>query len=212
MRIYWLYATSVICGFCLMALEIVGPRYLAPRFGTSVDVWAAIITVFILSLSVGYWLGGRIADHSRSNRPLAFIILSAAACFLVLPAIATPVVQAFGPTIAAARWGSLVGALALFLIPSVLLGCITPMLVKLVFVGAAKVGRTTGTLYAISSVGNVLGILVTNYFLLELATLNANTWAMGLVLAALGTAHLLLPLSGSSEQSVEAQVLSAGVA
>ena len=80
MRLIALYATSIIAGFCMMALEIMGGRVLQPVFGSSIDVWAAVISVFILSLSIGYVIGGRIADHAKTNAPLGWMILAAGAC------------------------------------------------------------------------------------------------------------------------------------
>ena len=68
------------------------------------------------------------------------------------------------------------------------------MLVKLVFVDADKVGTTTGTLYAVGSVGNVLGILVATYVLLAFFPLNASMIGMGIVLCLLGVAHLMIPI------------------
>ena len=61
-----------------MALELLGGRILSPTYGSSIHVWAAVISVFILSLSIGYWLGGRLADRAESNRVLAWIIIIAA--------------------------------------------------------------------------------------------------------------------------------------
>ena len=138
MRVYSLYLTSVVCGFCMMALEIMGGRYLYPRFGSSIDVWAAIISVFILSLSIGYWLGGRIADRANTNLPLAWVIVAAGACYLILPTVARPFIEALPESIYTARWGSLVAGTILFLPPSLLLGCVSPMLVKLVFIDEAQ--------------------------------------------------------------------------
>lgn len=192
MRLASLYLTSIICGFCMMALEILGGRLLQPVFGSSIDVWAAIISVFILSLSIGYVLGGRIADWSRSNVPLAIVILVAGAFYCLMTWYGLAFTHSLGEGVQTARWGVLVGALGLFLPPSLLLGSVSPMLVKLVFTNAAHVGRTTGTLYAIGSLGNVLGILVTDYVLLEQFELTTNLLAMGVVLAVLGTLHLFL--------------------
>lgn len=194
MRLAAIYLTSILCGFCLMALEILGGRLLYPSFGSSVDVWAAIITVFILSLSIGYVVGGRIADRSKDNIPLAWIILGSGCLYLTLPTYALRVSEALGSAMGGARFGVLVGGLALFLLPSLLLGMVSPILVKLAFVSAERVGRTTGTLYAIGSIGNVLGILVTDYVLLEFVPLNATLIGMGGVLAVLGLAHLVLRL------------------
>ncbi|MCS6971068.1 MAG: fused MFS/spermidine synthase [Planctomycetota bacterium] len=190
MRLAVLYATSIVCGFCLMALEILGARFLYPSFGSSIDVWAAIITVFILSLSIGYVIGGRLADRSTDNQPLGWVILAAGALYLTLPIYALSVAESFGDLLGQYRFGVLVAGLVLFLVPSLLLGMVSPMLVKLAFVSAERVGRTTGTLYAVGSIGNVLGILVTDYVLLEFVPLNANLLWMGAVLAVVGCLHV----------------------
>lgn len=193
-RLTALYATSITCGFCLMALEILGARFLYPSFGSSIDVWAAIITVFILSLSVGYMVGGRLADRSHDNRPLGWVILAAGVLYLTLPIYALAVAESLGDALGQYRFGVLLAGLALFLVPSLLLGMVSPMLIKLAFVGAERVGRTTGTLYAVGSIGNVLGILVTDYVLLEFVPLNANLLWMGAVLALTGCLHVALRL------------------
>lgn len=195
MRTYALYLTSITTGFCMMSLELLGGRILAPDFGSGIDVWAAIISVFILSLSIGYWLGGRIADRSTTNRNLGWLIVAAGLYYLLLPTFARPFLEALGPTIHTARGGVLMAAMTLFIVPSLILGCVSPMLVKLVFISGAKVGTTTGTLYAIGSFGNVLGILVTDYVLLVTFNLNNNIYGMGVVLVLVGIAHLAIPIS-----------------
>ena len=198
MRIICLYLTSILAGFCMMALEIMGARMMQPVFGSSIDVWAAIITTFILSLSIGYIIGGRIADRAQTNAVLGWILLAAGVCYFLTPWVAIPFMEALPETLKQARWGVLVAALVLFLVPSLLLGMISPILVKLVFVSADRVGRTTGTLYAIGSFGNVVGILVSNYVLLQHVDLNHNIWAMGLVLGMLGVAHIFVVIQAEA--------------
>ncbi|MFW5750865.1 MAG: fused MFS/spermidine synthase [Planctomycetota bacterium] len=204
MWIYAIFATSVIAGFCMMALEIIGGRYLYPDFGTSVDVWAAIITVFILSISVGSWLGGRIADRYHSNRPLGWILLIAGIFYLLLPTYARDFSHALGPAVHQARPGSLLAAIVLFLPPSLLLGCVTPMLVKLLHATGTRVGHATGTLLFVSNIGSVLGILVADYVLLTYFTLNANVLVMGMVLGLLGVIHILRTVVTVGADAVEA--------
>jgi hypothetical protein len=189
-RLTALYLTSITCGFCMMALEILGARFIQPVFGSSIDVWAAIISVFILSLSIGYVVGGRIADRSHTNEPLGWVILLAGVCFCVIPVVGLPLMQGLGEGVHTARWGVLLAATVLFLFPSLLLGTVSPMLVKLVFVDASRVGRTTGFLYAIGSVGNVLGILVSDYVLLAYVPINTSILVMGGVLCLLGVIHV----------------------
>jgi predicted membrane-bound spermidine synthase len=202
MRLMALYMTSIICGFCMMALEIVGARFMQPIFGSSIDVWAAIISVFILSLSIGYVVGGRIADRSHTNTALGWVILIAGAFYCLIPWYGMAFMESMGEGVHTSRVGVLFAAMLLFLPPSLLLGTVSPILVKLVFVGAEKVGTTTGTLYAIGSVGNVLGILVSDYILLAYVSLNNNILWMGVVLCALGFIHLLRPVHATAHVTI----------
>jgi hypothetical protein len=73
-----LYLIAGWSGFFVMAVELLGGRLLAPYFGSSIYVWGAIITVFMLALSLGYLLGGRASLHAPSLKRLALILLSAA--------------------------------------------------------------------------------------------------------------------------------------
>lgn len=212
MRLTALYLTSIICGFCMMALEILGGRLLQPAFGSSTDTWAAIISVFIVSLSIGYVAGGRIADHARTNLALGWVVLAAGVCYCLLPVYGLACTEGLHQGIQSARFGVLVGALALFLVPSLLLGMVSPMLVKLVFTSAERVGRTTGTLYAIGSVGNVLGILVANYLLLPFLDLNATLLGMGAALVALGATHLALRVESTLARPADAPAAAGAVA
>ena len=198
MRLLALYTTSIICGFCLMALEILASRLIQPVFGSSVDVWAAIISVFILSLSVGYVVGGRIADRASTNLPLGWSVLLGGVFFIFMTIYGLRFSEALPEDIQTARWGTLLASLVLFLPPSMLLGLISPMLVKLVFVSAERVGSTTGTLNAIGSLGNVLGVLVANYVLLPLFPLNPTFIALGAVLLLVGLAHIFVRIDASS--------------
>jgi MFS family permease len=210
MRLAALYATSITCGFCMMALEILGGRYVQNFFGSSIDVWAAIISVFILSLSVGYVIGGRIADRAKTNAPLGWIIILASLFYLTMPLYGLHFQAALGEEVHTARWGVLVAALVLYLPPSLLLGAVSPILVKLVFTSADRVGRTTGTLYAVGSIGNVLGILVADYLLLSLFDLNHNIYGMGVVLAILGIIHLAKPMAATHPDAQPVTATSTG--
>jgi hypothetical protein len=191
MRLFSLYATSIIAGFCMMALELMGGRILQPIFGSSIDVWAAIISVFILSLSVGYVIGGRIADRAHTSVALGWMLMIAGIWYCLLPVVALPFMESLSPAVQTSQWGVLLAALVLFLVPSLLLGAVSPVLVRLVFAGADRVGRTTGTLYAIGSIGNVLGVLVSDYALMKYFELNHNIFVMGIALCLLGLAHII---------------------
>jgi len=160
-------------------------------------------------------VGGRLADKVQSNAALGWMLLLAGVAYCLLPVVALRFMIALGEEVATKQWGSLVAASGLFLIPSLLLGAVSPMLVRLVFVSPETVGRTTGMLYAVGSIGNVLGILVSDYVLLKYFDQNHNIWAMGVVLIVLGIIHLIKRTDAVSPEAARvaaAQNLRTGVA
>ena len=139
------------------------------------------------------------ADRFETQSLLGWLIVAAASIYVLLPVYAHPLIEALGPAIQAARGGALLAALGLFLPPSLLLGCVYPMLVKRACAVPGRVGRVAGTLLAVGCVGNVLGVLVSDYVLLLTFTVNAIVWGMGLVLGVIGSTHLGAP-AGRSRQ------------
>jgi hypothetical protein len=137
-------------------------------------------------------------ETSHTNKALGWVILIAGVFYCLIPVYGMAFMEGLGESVHTSRVGVLVAALFLYLGPSLLLGTVSPILVKLVFVGAERVGSTTGTLYAIGSVGNVLGILVSDYVLLAHVSLNTNIIAMGAVLCVLGVLHLLKPIHATA--------------
>jgi spermidine synthase len=153
-----------LSGGVVMVLEVLGTRLIAPVYGTSLHVWSALIAVTLLSLSVGYWLGGRIAD--RWPRPAVYFLLFEASALLIAlaPLLRIPVLettQALG-----LRAGALAAATILFAPPLTLLGMLSPFAVRLAADLLTTLGSTTGRLYAVSTAGSLLGTLLTGFYLI----------------------------------------------
>ena len=150
-----------LAGTGTMAVEITASRLLAPFYGSSTIVWANIIGLTLGSLSLGYWLGGRIADRRPEPRVLGFIVLAGAVIVAIVPFIARPLlglsVQALDSVSAGAIIGSLLGSIALFVPPVVLLGMVTPFAIRLLVPTVEDAGRTAGRVFALSTVGSLLG-------------------------------------------------------
>lgn len=170
----WLLVLMVfVAGTCSLAVELTASRLLAPDFGTSLFVWANLIGLILLYLTVGYYLGGRIAD--RYPRPAVLYGMTAIAALLIalIPLIAPPVLTWALFTFAALPlgvfYGSLVSILLLFALPIILLGCVSPYAIRLRVEQIGKAGRTVGYLYAISTAGSIVGtflpVLVTMPYL-----------------------------------------------
>lgn len=172
-----------------MSLELLGGRILAPWFGSSIYVWGSVITVFMLSLAIGYFVGGRLSLHSPSLGKFGCLFLIAAAILVPVVYLAEPVMTRVFAQIEDPRYGSLAASLALFVAPTVVLGTISPYSVRLLVRHKEESGKVAGTLYFVSTLGSALGTLATSfYFVLwfEMDTIVGVLAVLLLVLGAIG--------------------------
>jgi spermidine synthase len=147
-----------------MTIEVAGARAIMPYFGVGLFVWSALISVTLLSLAAGYWMGGAVADRSPGLPGVALVVFSAGLWLLLIPLIRVPVLEGMarlGP-----RWGALVSGVLLFAVPLILLGMVTPLTLRLYTRSLAKVGRSGGLLFALSTLGSALGTLGTGFLLI----------------------------------------------
>jgi spermidine synthase len=150
-----------VAGVGSLATEICASRLLAPYFGSSTVVWANVIGLVLASLSVGYWLGGRVADRRPEPAVLGAIVLAAALGVAAIPFIARPFldvsVDGLDEVSTGAAIGSFFAVLVLFVPPVTLLGAVAPFAVRLAVTDLATAGAVAGRLYALSTVGSLLG-------------------------------------------------------
>jgi spermidine synthase len=144
-----------------LATEIAASRLLAPYFGNSTIVWANIIGLILVYLSLGYWLGGKLADRRPDSRVLGTTVLVAALFIAVTPFVARPVLDVAVRGLDAVSVGAVVGsffaALALFAVPVTLLGAVAPFALRLALEDVGEAGTVAGRLYALSTVGSIVG-------------------------------------------------------
>ncbi|MGH3034416.1 MAG: spermidine synthase [Gaiellaceae bacterium] len=147
-----------------LATEIAASRLLAPYFGSSTIVWANIIGLILAYLSLGYWLGGKLADRRPDPRVLGVAILVAALAIVVTPFVSRPILDLALEGLDAVSVGAVVGsffaALALFAVPVTLLGAVAPFAIRLALVDVGEAGAVAGRLYALSTVGSIVGTFV----------------------------------------------------
>lgn len=169
-----------------MTYEIIGSRILSPFIGASTYVWTSLIGVILGSLSLGYWLGGRMADRKPDLRVFASVIFCAGG-LISLTVLIKEIALSF---VAAAPFGielrSLTASFVLFAPASICLGFVTPYTVKLRMHTLEDAGRTVGRLYALSTVGSILGTFAAGFFLIPY---------IGSVRTLYGLSGLLLVLS-----------------
>src|SRR5918996_338833 len=161
-----------VVGTGSLGAEIAAVRLLAPYFGASTIVWANTIGVVLVALSIGYWLGGRLADRHPHMRGLCLLALAAAGLLALVPFAADPLldvaVEALDEISAGAFLGSLFAVLVLMAVPVLLLGAASPYAIRLAVSKVEEAGTVAGRLYALSTAGSLLGTLVSALVLIPL--------------------------------------------
>jgi hypothetical protein len=179
-------------GFFVMAVELLGGRLLAPTFGSSIYVWGAIITVFMLALSLGYLAGGRYSMSAPSVRRLGAILIVAALTVVPLLVFAEPMLDALSQAVPDPRFGSLLSAVALFFVPTFFSGMVSPYAVRLLVQDRQSSGRHAGQLYFVSTFGSAAGTLLTSFYLVLLLEVNQILLSLLLISVAIGVVSWLV--------------------
>lgn len=183
----WLWQPNLIVflsSACIMILELVAGRIIAPYVGVSLYTWTSVIGVVLAGISLGNYLGGRLADRRPSLRLLGGVfLLGGLSCLGVL---AVDVLGSRTPD----NWPVVVEILvlttALFFLPSTILGAVSPIVVKLAVRDLAQTGRTVGKIYAAGAVGSIVGTFATGFLLISWFGTHTIVWGVALVLSSLG--------------------------
>ncbi len=158
----WLVLTvAFFSGMSVLAVEISASRLLAPFFGTSIIIWAVVIGLTLFYLSIGYWIGGRLADRRPYEDTLYHIVAIGAFLVGLVPFMSKPVLSVSSQAIASLNgglfFGSLVGVLLLLAVPLTMLGMVSPFAIRLVTSDIQQAGKRAGQVFAVSTVGSICG-------------------------------------------------------
>src|SRR3990172_8913903 len=183
-------ATVFISSFCIMVLELVAGRILARYLGSSLYTWTSVIGIVLGGITIGNYIGGRLADHFQAGKTLSILFAMASVC-----CVATIVLNNL-----VGRWTWLWGfawplrtvlhVSFVFLLPSTLLGTISPVVAKAALERGLPVGRTVGAIYAWGAVGSIAGTFLAGYYLVLVMGATAVTASVASVLAVIGLLFL----------------------
>jgi spermidine synthase len=179
-----------VVGAASLGAEIAAARLLAPWFGDSTIVWANTIATVLVALSLGYWLGGRLADRHATREGLGGLVVAAGVLLAVVPFVARPFlkvsVEALDAVEAGAFLGSLLGVLVLIAVPVLVLGAVTPYALRLAMTAVDETGRVAGRLYAISTLGSLAGTFLSALLLIPFAGTRRTFLVLALALVVVG--------------------------
>lgn len=157
-----------LCGACLMILELAGSRVLAPYVGTSLVVWTTLIGVVMGFLSLGYWYGGILADKLSEAKILSATIFASSVSVFMIIVSDSWLLESIQNGIHSIYAGSILATFLLFSVPSFLLGIVSPYAARLKMSSMDNSGRTVGNLYALSTMGSIVGTFAAGFFLIPL--------------------------------------------
>lgn len=181
---------ACVCGWFMMQLEILGVRVLVPYFGSAVYVvTGSVIGVFLLSLSVGYMLGGWLCDKIKAWTVLGTVMMVVGIWKCAIPLITEPICNMIFDSGLDEKWGSLLASLILFGIPTMLLGTVSPTVMHWLTTLMGNSGFNAGLVLAASTIASFLGCVVTAFYLV-LYSLRATFLISGIALAILGAVVL----------------------
>ena len=192
------YGCSFLVGGVLMGFEMLGSRYLFPYFGGGIGTWASLISTVLCALAIGYFAGSAIVARHPSPRSIAVAILIGAAYLACVPATADPVMEGILDSLGDGPSATLLASTALLLAPLTLLGTFSPIAVSLLTRSADEAGRVAGLVYGVSTIGNVVGTLLTTFMLIPTIGSRAITYYFAVVLAACALVLFLNPVKRSA--------------
>ena len=166
MKKYKLEIIVFLSGAIGMGLELIAARVLSPYVGSSNVVWTSIIGIILVSMSLGYWLGGKKADKEASGNVLSRLLLGSALFTSIIPLLETIVVKEFAGIVSNLIVAAILCAIIVFSIPSFILAMISPFAVKMKSMQETEIGSLSGRISSLSTIGSITGTFLMGFVLI----------------------------------------------
>jgi len=191
-----------ISGLSSLGMEMAASRLLGSVFGTSNLVWANIIGLILVYLTAGYFIGGRWADRSPHMHTFYTILAWAAFTTGLIPVLARPVLLRAAVAVenleVALMAGSFIAMIVLFVVPVTLMGCISPFAIRLAITDTSTAGKVSGRIYAISTLGSIIGTFLPTLVLIP----SAGTYNTFLIFSGLLLLMAFIGLAVNDKKSI----------
>jgi len=174
------YAITFIASFCILVIEIVAGRILAPFVGVSLYTWTSIIGVVLAGISIGAFLGGKLADRFPVRKTLGWLLFISGTATLLISPLTNMIAGYRFPTTLMMR--ILIVTSIIFFVPSTILGMISPVVVRLTIINLEKVGNVVGKIYAVSTLGSIIGTFAAGFYLISWMGTRHIIMTMGVIL------------------------------
>ncbi|HVN24593.1 MAG TPA: fused MFS/spermidine synthase [Syntrophorhabdales bacterium] len=176
------YVVMFIASFCSLVIEMVAGRILAPFVGVSIYTWTSIIGVILAGISIGAYIGGKIVDRFPARKTLGILLLlSGLSSLTIIPLTDLVAAHRFPLSL---MWRIFTVTTIIFFIPGCILGTISPVVVRLTLKNVERAGNVVGKIYAVSTLGAIIGTFATGFALISLMGTRPIIMSMGALLVA----------------------------
>jgi spermidine synthase len=204
-----IYLIAFVTGAIVMSFEMLGSRYLNPYFGSGIYTWASLISTVLGALTVGYFIGGWLADRVPSVVVLGVTVLIGSLYMLILPTFAQPMLEWLLAGVDDIRTGSLLASVAILFFPVTFFGMYSPFAIRLMLRSAERSGTISGAVYGISTIGSIAGTLGTTFFLLP--SMGSRTLTLTLGCIGMAAALVLIALPALARRPATVAALAAAM-
>ena len=185
-----------------MGLELIAARVLSPYVGSSNVVWTSIIGIILVSMSIGYWIGGKKADKDANIDELSNILLLAAIFTGLIPLLETVIVKILAELIPNLIVAAILCAIIVFSIPSFILAMISPFAVKIKSKEDNEIGSLSGRISSLSTIGSIVGTFLMGFVLIpNIGVTNIN----------IGVTILLILMSFIARKKIDKKFIYTGI-
>lgn len=204
----FLYVTTFLCGASIMGVEIASSRFMAPYFGSSMITWTIIIGVILVAISLGNFIGGRMADHQNPESRLYQLILWASIWVALIPVVGKHIIVAIsGAAIVLfpenpILVGSFLACAVLFAVPCLILGAASPCVIKVATRNLDNNGQIAGEIYALSTLGSIFGTFLPTFLTIPTLGTNRTFFLFAGILALLALLNALRSRLGGAKPGV----------
>jgi spermidine synthase len=182
-------------GLSSLGIEFAAARLLAPFFGQSLYIWGTLIGLILIYLTIGYYAGGRLADRRPDARLLFQLTALAALWTAAIPLVSRPILSVaqtgFAQLSVGLVLGSLISVIVLFAVPVVLLGMVSPFVIRLRIRRLETAGNAAGAVYALSTLGSILGTFLPVFWLIPSYGTRPTIYILALVLGSISALGLI---------------------
>ncbi|MEA2636627.1 MAG: hypothetical protein QOH92_3394 [Chloroflexota bacterium] len=184
-------------GLASLGIEFAAARLLAPFFGQSLFIWGTLIGLILIYLTIGYYAGGRLADWRPDSRLLFQLTAAAALLTAAIPIVSRPILSiaqsGFAQLSVGLVLGSLISVIILFAAPVILLGMVSPFVIRLRIRELETAGNAAGAVYALSTLGSILGTFVPVFWLIPTYGTRPTIFILAFLLGTISAAGLYEP-------------------